>query len=93
MKVWVLHGECGDYYCGCGEGHLIGVTANYDEIPGLKKAAEGMTYTYGHGSWHHDYHSIHVTEVELGLVYPRNLSGVTRENTNRTNPDGPSLES
>lgn len=25
MKVWVLQRECGDYYCGCGGGHIVGV--------------------------------------------------------------------
>jgi hypothetical protein len=25
VKVWVLQRECGDYYCGCGGGHIVGV--------------------------------------------------------------------
>jgi hypothetical protein len=25
VKVWLVRAECGDYYCGCGGGHLVGV--------------------------------------------------------------------
>lgn len=26
--VWVVAAACGDYYCGCGLGHLLGITAD-----------------------------------------------------------------
>jgi hypothetical protein len=31
MKVWVLQRECGDYYCGCGGGHIVGVFLNEED--------------------------------------------------------------
>lgn len=37
-QVWVKQVECGDYYCGCGGGHIVGVyvskeAAEQDPLP------------------------------------------------------------
>jgi hypothetical protein len=31
VKVFVLQRECGDYYCGCGGGHIVGVFPNEED--------------------------------------------------------------
>jgi hypothetical protein len=31
MIVYVAQRECGDYYCGCGGGHIVGVYASEEE--------------------------------------------------------------
>jgi hypothetical protein len=49
MKVWVAQVDCGDYYCGCGGGHIVGIYTD-------RRAAEGVLG----GSDRPD-----ITEVEL----------------------------
>lgn len=90
-KAYIIHGECGDYYCGCGEGHIIGVTLNPDEVADALKAAQEISHSYGGDRWYPDYTSVKATEFELGFVYPRDLSDVTRQNTDRTQGPADSL--
>ncbi len=92
-KVWVITGLCADYYCGCGEGHLIGATLNHDIVEGLVTAVKGIAHSYGSDRWYSDYSDVHVTELELDLVYPRDLPGAisNTQNTDRTQDDGKSL--
>lgn len=32
MTVFVLQRKCGDYYCGCGGGHILGVFSERPEV-------------------------------------------------------------
>ena len=51
MKVWLVRGDCGDYYCGCGGGHVLAVATDGDEAVRLAKEAEDrQRFAYCGGS-------------------------------------------
>ena len=33
--IWLIRGDCGDHYCGCGGGHLLAVAGSSDEADEL----------------------------------------------------------
>lgn len=44
MRLYVIQAECGDYYCGCGGGHILGIAtteAHRDHI--IAEAKEAKT--------------------------------------------------
>lgn len=42
-KIYVVRGDCSDYYCGCGGGHLLGVASTEAGAAELAEQAKGRT--------------------------------------------------
>lgn len=41
MKVWLIKGNCGDYYCEAE--HVVAIASSYDQVPRLAKEAQQLT--------------------------------------------------
>ena len=40
MTLWMVAADCGDYNCGCGHGHVLGIYTEKDMAVAAKNAAE-----------------------------------------------------
>ena len=67
MKLWMIVGDCGDYYCGCGVGHLAAITADKSKIPAIMEAAKTARH---HDGEYLDFPSgVEVIEVDDDTLY------------------------
>lgn len=44
--IWLIRGDCGDYYCGCGGGHVYGVATTQEQADALAHAARGRLASF-----------------------------------------------
>ncbi len=73
LTVWVVSGNCGDYYCGCGLGHLLGVAFTAEDAERLRVEGVAATHTYRttDGPQHRSYEDVDVSEVPAGQLLHR----------------------
>ena len=45
-SIFLIRAECGDYYCGCGGGHVCAVADDVDEAARLLEESKNATHTY-----------------------------------------------
>lgn len=50
--VYIVRGDCGDYYCGCGGGHILGASLDKDCAEMIKRLADKAVVVYGTGQQH-----------------------------------------
>lgn len=43
MQLWPIRANCGDYYCGCGGGHIVGIATSESEAERLATEAREAT--------------------------------------------------
>jgi hypothetical protein len=71
--AFVLRASCGDYYCGCGGGHLLGIADTEEEAARLKVEAENAKHTYRDGG--NEYttwpEGVSIERIEIGVLRPR----------------------
>lgn len=46
MMLWIVAANCGDYYCGCGVGHVLGVYTSKDNAEAAAVAAREQQHFY-----------------------------------------------
>jgi hypothetical protein len=64
MKV--VRADCGDFYCGCGGGHVLGLARDDAEVSAIIAVAEGAT-SYDRKRW---IHGFRVDEMQVGIYDP-----------------------
>lgn len=42
MIVFIVTAECGDYYCGCGHGHIVGVYDSEEQAQAAAQASKEL---------------------------------------------------
>ena len=46
MEIWLVRANCGDYYCGCGGGHVVGIATSKEDAERIQEEAKKATFTY-----------------------------------------------
>jgi hypothetical protein len=69
-SVYLVVSNCGDYYCGCGLGHLAAVAHTRDDAEALMELAKRAEHSYGGGRWYATYEYPYIVEVPVGVVQP-----------------------
>jgi len=79
LSVWVVSGECGDYYCGCGLGHLVGVATTLEEAERLAIAGEAAEHHYASrgtvSRGYRSFFSLVIKEVRVNELLHQELRG------------------
>ncbi len=70
--VWLVVGNCGDYYCGCGVGHVLAVALSAPEAAILRDACAKRPRMHRHGGKDSDFGTFATVEVR-GPLLPGNL--------------------
>lgn len=65
-KLWLVRGDCGDVYCGCGGGHILGVATSADEASRIEEEAHTKE-SYGRKRWAY---GIHIEEIRPNSYDP-----------------------
>jgi hypothetical protein len=75
LIAFLVRGECGDYYCGCGGGHIAAVALTEDEAERLKAEAESATHRYTGGGTEYKMFPLGVTieKFSVGQLLPRDV--------------------
>jgi hypothetical protein len=85
MKLWVISAECGDYYCGCGLGHLIGVCTDYGEANALADEARRSKDVYvrkdGNVREYTTWMEVEVQEITAGVTVDSRALGSFEDQT------------
>jgi len=65
MNAWAVTASCGDYYCGCGVSHLLGVYTDEEKANGAAETAriQRCVWTDAKGGNHDD--TRYWSEVEV----------------------------
>lgn len=68
--LYLVRAECGDYYCGCGGGHVCAVATSRADAETLLKEAEKTTHTYVEGGkeyktwpWGHTIEEVSINKI------------------------------
>lgn len=71
-SVYVVSATCGDYYCGCGIGHLVGIALTRERAEEIKAAGESARHRYlSHGEdgeLFTTFHDVFVSEMPLDVL-------------------------
>lgn len=51
VPLWTVTAECGDYYCGCGVGHLLAICTSEDAAYEQRKLFDSDLDAHGHRKW------------------------------------------
>lgn len=63
--VWIITAECGDYYCGCGVGHLLGIATTEAEAERIRLEGERAEHSYGADRWRPTFHGVMIDRVTV----------------------------
>ena len=67
MKLWLVRANCGDYYCGCGGGHVVGIATSLEIAERIHAEAKAATRTYGGGELRDVWESVWIDDVLVPL--------------------------
>jgi hypothetical protein len=81
--VYLVVSDCGDYYCGCGLGHLAAVATSRAKAEALLEQAQRVEYSYGSSAesakhWYPLYAAAEIVEVPVGVVLPGDRDAIER---------------